>query len=73
MKFSLKTLLGAVGIALGLATSGASAAETPAESAAYSGQVLAAVLGESTLTPAVAASPSQAEPTESRVRLSYAS
>jgi sulfonate transport system substrate-binding protein len=31
MKFSLKTLLGAVGIALGLATSGASAAETPAE------------------------------------------
>jgi len=44
-----------------------------AESAAYSGQVLAAVLGESTLTPAVAASPSQTESTESRVRLSYAS
>ncbi len=44
-----------------------------AENAAYSGQVLAAVLGESRHNPAVAASPSLSEPTESRVRLSYAS
>jgi hypothetical protein len=31
MKFSLKTLLGAAGIALGLATSAASAADIPDE------------------------------------------